>query len=498
MAARLIDIAVFFMWDGVSYTEETANLISANGTLEMVAPGESFLSSKQVIQRASITLANNALRYSIENASSPIYAYIADGALYQRKCQIRFKEGAGGSWENVFTGYIKLPTYDYVRNTVTFAVWDIGEILRQKFSTGMLQDYLEHEIVAYYLALAGLTDGVDYISPAYADANPGTTETIEYSTTPVPFSWLDDEPVVSEIVDIAQSSGSRFYVDQDGLVHYERNTFWLGAPGYTPETLDATNLGEFTTQYDDKAFYDAITVEYTEREPGAGSEELWKLQKPKTILAGQSETIVARYRYPAVSVDAPVANETYFITDVNGNDVSGSVTFNVDLSNAQQGEITIDNITAATVVLSQMSLYGVALHGQPSEQYTADAGGSYGRRIDVRGNPYLLTRLQAQRVADFLAWWYGALKLLLPLSNIPGKANRGLGRRVTVEWYDRGSDTTYSYDAIIMQCQWRINVDPRSGALQYSQNLTALEDVFTGNYFIIGTSAFGDGSQLWF
>lgn len=498
--ARLIDVTVLFQWDGENWTDETENLISASGVLEMVPPGESFLAAKQIIQQATVVLANRNLRYSIENTVSPLHPYIQEGKLYRRKCQIRFLEDPEAGPQNVFTGYIKLPAYDYVRNRVTFTVWDIGEVLRQKISTGQLLNYLEHEIVVHYLQLAGLVDGVDFVSPAYADANPGTPATIEYSTTPVPYSWLDDEPVLDEIVDIAQASGARVYVNRDGKVHYEKARLWIAQPDYVLETLDSTNLGEFTTEYDDKAFYDAIVVEYSERNLGAGPEELWSLQKPKMILPGQTEKIVARYRYPGVVILQPVANETYYLTDLAGNDVSGSVSFSVDTSYSQQAIITVENTTSGTIMLSQMSIMGYAIHGLPAEQYVVEVeGASYGRRIDVRGNPYLQTRLQAQMVGDFLAWWYSKLKIIFPLRGLPGDPRRDLGRRVKVAWYDRGNDQTYEYEAIIVRVAWNITINQRTGAIHYAQDVTALQNVFgDADYFIIGESSLNGPDVLWF
>lgn len=500
MPARLISVAVEFQWDGTNWTDESENFLSASGKLEMVPPGESFLAGKQRVQQGRVTLANKALRYSIENESGPLFADIGGGKLYRKKCRVSFQEDPEAALVTVFTGYIKLPQYDYVENRVTFEFWDVGEVLKKKYSTTMLQDYLEHEVVIHYLELAGLVDGEDFISPDYADEN-DLIATIEPSSVVIPFSWLDDEPVLDEIVDLAQASGSRVYVDRDGRIHFERSRFWLEQTGdYTPETVDLTNAGRLNMGYDDKVFYDRIVVEYSERNAAAGPEELWKLQKAKVIQPGQTETITARFRYPAITLSAPVANESYFVTDLAGNDVSGAITLDLTPSYAQQATITVQNISDIAVMLSKMTINGVAIHGLPAEQYTIENEGDYGRDLTVRGNPYLQTRLQARVAGDFLAWWYGSLKLVFPINGMRGTPERDLGRRIVVEWRDRANEFNYSYPAIVVSNDWNISFNEDDQSIIYKQNLTALQNTFeTGfDYFRADVSLLGGDDVLWY
>jgi hypothetical protein len=495
---RTSDVKVEFKWDGTNWTNESTNFMTATGAHELVAPADAYQSGKQVIQQCQVTLANQALRYSIENTASPIYAYIQDGQLYQTPFRLSINIDSGG-WEYVFVGYIKLPRYDYVRNTVTFTVWDIGELLRKKYSTAMLENYLEHEVIIHYLELAGLTDGVDFVSPEYHAANPGTPATIEYSTTPIPYSWLDDEPVWGEIIDISQASGARVYVDRKGRVHYEKATLWAMGYAYTPETLTNHDMAAFTPEYDDKAFFDAVVVEYTERAPGSGGEELWKLTKPKVILAGQTENIITRLRYPAITLDAMTANDTYYLTDIAGNDVTGTVTPTLTPQYAQQATINITNSLSYAIVLSQASLTGLGIHGQPTEQYQQDITTPvYGRQIDVRGNPYLQTRLQAEGVAQFVAWWYEALKPKYTIQNVSGLATREIGQRIELEWIDTANGVTHSEICIITKIDWSIVIN-KVGAVAFAQNIQAIKDTFgAGDYFIIGTSTLGGPAVLWY
>jgi hypothetical protein len=495
MAYREIDVAVAFKWNGTDWTDESTNFMSASGAQEFAPPSEAFQSSRQVIQQCQIILANKDLRYFIRNASSPIYAYISNGQLYQTPCRIQAMMD-GATWHNVFVGYIKLPQYDYVRNTVTFTVWDIGEILKQKFSTTMLVNYLEHDVVVYYLELAGLVDGTDFVSPDYAEANPGTDATIEYSTTPIPYSWLDDEAIWGELVDLAQSSGARVFVDRDGVVHYEKASLWAVGYAYTPEVIAL--MASFTPEYDDKAFFDAIMVEYTERVPGPSNEELWKLTKPKVIQAGKTENIIARFKYPAIVVDSLVANDTYYLTTIDGQDVTGSVTMSMT-AYAQQASLSINNTTGAAIVLSQASITGQGIHGQPTEQHLKEIDTPvYGRRLDIRGNPYLQTRLQAEGVAEFVNWWYEELKATYKVTNLPGDPTRQLGKRVEIAWVDTVNHASLSEFTIIMRVDWQISIN-KAGGIAYAQNLTCMEDTFAdGNYFVIGTSTLSGSDVLWY
>ena len=221
---RSVVVQVQFQWDGAAWTDETDYFVTAKGSLEYLPPNEAYQSNKAVIQQMTVTLANTNWRFSEDNPSSPLYPYRNTGGVYHRRCRILCTIDTRPT-QTIFIGYIKGTQEDVKRNQMTFTVWDVGEILRQKLSTTMLKGLLEHEVVANFLTLAGLQDGNDFISPSYA-ASHGVTATLDYSADPIDYAWLDDEPVFDELVDVAQAAGARLYVTKEGMVRFEKGWQW--------------------------------------------------------------------------------------------------------------------------------------------------------------------------------------------------------------------------------------------------------------------------------
>jgi hypothetical protein len=483
---RSVNIQVAFQWNGSTWTDETAYFVSAKGALEYMPPNEAYQSNKAVIQQATITLANTNYRFSEDNPSSPIYPYNNTGGAYHRKarltCTIDTQANAV-----IFSGYVKGVQEDVKRNQITFTLWDIGEILRKKYSTIMLKGLLEHEVVIYYLTLAGLQDGNDFISPAYANSHGGVTATIDYSPDPVDYSWLDDETIWDELVDVAQASGARLYVTKEGMVRFEKG--WQWTRHSIAETVSQEVYQEFGPEADDKAYYDEVVIGYTERSPGNSQDELWKLEQSRSIYPGKTETINARFSYPATDVVIPQPNVHYFIRTPSGQDLSGSVSVGLQIY-AQQAIFTITNTSSSLVIFSQGRITGVPLVGRPAEQVKKTFGNLYNRRLEVRENPYVQTKVQAEAIASFLAWWYSTIKKTYNVKGLRGDPKRALGNCMQIK-----SDTSRTYQGLIIKLEWKISVI--NNAFAYTQDARLVQDVFSDSYFIIGFDSLGGSKKLW-
>ena len=394
MAYRTIAVKVEVAWDGSTWVDETDRMIRISGAREKVPPFRSALGSRSIIQRVTVVLQNEDNRFSFYNSSSPIYANIKDGAYYLKP--IRISVTVDGSTTRLFTGVLKKMEENFVQGTVTLTLSDALEKAKRRFSTAVLQNYREHELITYYLTLAGFVDGTDFKSPTWVDSNGGTA-TIDYSAKVIPYSWLDDEDVRSEIDQVAQATGAQLYVDNDGLIHYEKH--WQYAmPGSTLEVHTLSSASEIKPKQDDLDFAEEIVVEYATRVPGAPGEELWALPATLIIYPGQTEKITARYRWPALSVDTPVNGTHYRLTTPAGSeDLSSSCTVSVT-TYAQSADIQITNGTSDRVcVVPYFRLVGTPLLGQPAEQYRANTGTvNFGRRKEIRGNFYVQTKSQAQ------------------------------------------------------------------------------------------------------
>lgn len=487
--SREVDVRVEFQWDGSSWYNETGNLISINGALETVPPNETYHGGRQVIQQATIVLANKDRRYSARNTSGPLYPYLQNNKIYRKKCRIDF--WLDGSWQTVFIGYVKrVPKESPSTNQVTINIWDTGEVSRQKVSTPILRDWHEHEIVAHFLTLAGLSDGVDFVSQTYAAAH-GVPATIDYSSSKVAYAWLDDEAVWDELINLATASGSKIYAGRDGRVYYQANWRW-SAP-YSGGTITASMYKEYDEQIDDKGFYDQVIVGYAPRVPGEQDMELWTLAQNRQIAPGKSEEVEARLRYPAISIVPPTlgGEKGYYLRSLSGEDLSGSCTVSTPQYYGQQVRLKVTNNSNKTVVLGNLKIRGIPLIGQPSEQTRADIGEiRYNRPLEIRENLYLQSKIQADGVKEFLKWWYASLKTVYTLKGLRGDPSRRLMQRITIE-------TPYgNYPAIIIRIGWSIQVG--RNRIAYAEDITAIEDVFASDsYFILGTDALGSNKKLW-
>lgn len=480
---REIDVRVQFQWDGTNWTDETQNLLSVSGALETTPLNETYFAGKQTMQQATIMLANRERRYSVKNTSGPLYTYLQGNKVYRKKCKIEVWDNS--AWQMVFLGYVKrVPSEDPITSRVTFSIWDVGEVARARRSTPMLRDLPEHEVVAHYLELTGLVDGTDFVSQAYAATN-SVPATIDFSTVLLPHSWLDDEPVWDELVDIASASGSRIYASPEGVVYFEKG--WRWSTPAVGETITKAMYTGYSEQIDDKGFFDKVTVGFAPRVPGA-SQELWSLSDNRIIQPGETEEIEARLRYAAISVEPPTG---YYLRTLSGADATSSCTVGPITYNAQLVTISITNNSSQAVLLGNLKLTGQPLVGQPSEQVKATVSEiEYNRPMEVRDNPYMQSKAQADTVKEFLKWWYSSLKTVYQLQKMRGVPTRRLMQRVTIE-------TLYgNVDAIITRIAWNIQVTKNS--ISYTQDISAIENVFQNDsYFVVGVDTLGTAKMLW-
>lgn len=509
--SRDLDVKVEFWWGGNApqpgvVAVDTGNLISVQGTQETAPLTDLYVGGKAIIQSCKIVLANKDKRYSTWNVQSPIYNDIKDGGYYQTKVRVSVQEGTGGSWVPLFTGFIKLPKERYSESQVSFEVWDLGEILRKRYSTPMLHDFREHEVVAHYLGnVAGLIDGTDFVSQAYTAAHPLVPATIDIGGAIIPFSWLDDEPVWDELADLAQASNATVFVDRAGRVNFRKGWRWASPPA--GGTITMSDYSSLSIGYQDFQQYDEIRTSYATRRLGYRNTLLWELPEHKLILPGKTEIIEARFSYPALFVYG-VAGLFYTLY---GRNVTSGCTIRHDdtITNgyvaspqAQQATLLVQNTTAEPVVLPKLRIKGVPIFGTPSEQVKKKIGTmNTGRRMEVRDNPYIQSKVQAQGVVDFLAWWYAEPKTVYSLDGLRGNVNLEVGQAVNVEMNSTvvsgDSYTTISRNMIVTRVQW--NLRALSNRLQYTQTLELVENVFniSPGYFTLDTNNPTQNYKVW-
>lgn len=499
---RTIDMQVLIAWNGVNYVDETTYVISVDGALELVPSQDVLQGGNQVIQQCTIQLSNTDFRFSPWNTDGPYFAYIAKPAYYRKPVRVSVRENNAPAWTRIFTGFAKFPEESYSQGTISLTVSDLGEMMRKKRTTTAVTGYFEHELVIKYLHdVGGLIDGVDYISPAWADSHQ-VTATIDRSNIVVDMSWLDDESIWDELVDVGQASGSRIYVDKNGMVRFEKGWGWFVDRGVV-ETLGIGHVSEIAPQYKDTDFFEEIVVEYSPRWVG-GEAIIYSLEKAFIIHPGETEDLIMRFQWPVMSQPVFTKGTTYRFLVADGTDVSAQIPSQnvVEVWGAQQLKITVTNNSNDLIYIPTFDLKAMPILGGPSNQVERVITASEtGKRLEIRGNPYIQTKEQAQAVCDFLAWWYVTPKLTVVLSKIRGVASRDLGQRVTVV---DNVDPTYAYidfTGIVTKIDFSLRVNSDTGTLRFEQDLTLLEDIFMDddmNWFVIHVHSWGDATtMLW-
>ena len=500
---RLIqwDLRIDWNMDG-TYTDESAYLISADGSIRLNNPEDSITAGRGIVDTASITLDNASGRFSPLNTASAITADIASGGAYHVPMYLQVSVDGVPNYSRVFTGILKIPAElgatSRQHPSITFECrsWDEA-ILQQRVSTLEAtfasiynEGYTEEEIIARWLTDAGMVDGTQFRSQAYG------TPTLEPGLFIIPWAWLDDESPITDIWQLAAAAGGRFYCDPDGLFRYENAAHWLYAPHTTSQaTLTKSDFVTLQPSYDDDELYKTVEVEVSPRELLDFS-VVWKADGVEVIPPSSSRTIIARLRQPAYTITTPEITTDWIAITSGGSIISSSISMALT-SYAQRVEVVITNAhatQAANMVFLQ--LRGQAVDGQrrSSEQKTSTntfwvrgvrAVASWartGRTRTVTGNPYVQSAAQGAMLAEFLRDRYELPRLTFKVSNVNGIPARRLGDRLTLTDADV---MTSERDMFLTEINFRLN---KSGFRQDYLGIDATSLYpYQASYFMIGT-----------
>jgi hypothetical protein len=498
--SRVIAWQFFVDWDfDNTYTNESANMISASGSMRLHPPAAQITSSSGIVDRAQFVLRNPAGRYSPLNTSGALYAAIGEGAAYHAPCYLNVSIDGGSNYTRIFTGVMKIPAETGATSksapTVTLDCRSRDDLLLQKRLSSTLSEFVnihdngetEEQIIARWLTLVGLTDGTDFVSQAYAEAN-SVTATLDRGLWVVPWAWLDDESPLEEIWALAAACGGRFYCDPNGVFRYENAAHWLGSPHDTSQaTLTRSSFERIRPQYQDGELFESVTVEVSPRDILDGT-TIWEADTPITIPADGTKLVIAKMRQPVYALTAV----NYTAITSGGLDISADVTVSARVDYAQRIEITLANAHATqAAVLVVLTITGQPVGGNRSEEQSKSSADSFwtsrtGRNRSVRGNPFIQTSGQGAMLAEFLRDWHERPRLFFAVDGVPGIPGRRLGDRLTLQEPDAMS---VDRDAYLIGVTWTL------GNTGYKQNYELIDATglykYGGDYFIIGTDKLG-------
>lgn len=508
MASREISYHLYVDWAGdSSYSyNETNYLLSASGNDEMANPNESVYSGNGYASEASFTLINQGQRFSPSGspviASGGIKEHIQSGKFYGKK--IRFYAVIDGDSELLFQGGIKEieenPRTTKSLGTVTLSCTSEDAFLINKrmntpnsdtksfFETG--KD--EGELIARTLTLAGLSDGIHFISQSYGSGTP----TIDRGLFTIPWYWLDGESPIEDCWKLASACCGRFYYNTEDGKYYYKNAQFLGfAPSsIVQETLSESNCDSITPVYKDKELYKNVKVTIRPRQIGQKT-VLWEPDEVLRILPGETLVLSAK-------LNAPVYEYTELkvkVTNTGGFDITSDMTIPTPSYFTQSVDFTITNNGGYHGFIRQFQLIGRPLEGGETSYYEADAldsaywSGRQGKERKISENPYLQTLAQGEAIANMLATRQGYFNEEFQVDGY-----RGINI-LRVAWRVRVVNSSLSLDTegIITSMNWKFD---GKGLTQDINGIAAsnMYQYTPGNYFIIGTHAANNSKRYFY
>lgn len=498
---RVVQYRLWVDWDfDDDYTEETDNMISASGSLRVVGPDEYLTGGRGQVGSCSITMHNPDGRYSHHNVATPTAGNLWDGGSYYAPVYLEVAIGTVEplTYSRIFTGVIKRISESHgAGEVVTFDCRDRCELLMQsKTSSALYQNYTEAALIEAYIGLSGVTG-------TFID-DPGMFV--------IPYGWLDDESPWEDIQAVAGACGGRFYAGRVGNFIYENAAHWVTGEAHTNEQLviyadrglvlrdDAQLCDRIDVWYDGDDVYKSTTVEFAQRVM-RGQQRIWKDEEVKTVPAGGSITVVAKFN-SAVSTDtaespAPVRNTNFKACTSGGVDITDDVHVTI-ARYAQRATLEISNSNAThDAYLVKLDLWSRPLEGRPQQEITRSSSNIFwndrparGRTIR-NGNPYLQTEQQAGMLTEMVVDQSQLPRTYANAYGVPGTPTRAPGDRVRLVCRTTSASGAsiphLSEPFFVLGISWQLG----EGFTQDLQCIAVRGVYQSDNYFIVGQDLLG-------
>jgi hypothetical protein len=389
--------AKIYIDTGSGYIKTTVSKVKYNSTLTSL--------STPLVSIGDDT--STELSFDISNVGGA-YSYYGTYILYDAnvKMELGFIDALGADVVvEVFEGQVKSFTENDKDMSISVKCRDFGgsSLLQKRYSTVIYENYR----VDQWIELLATAAGMSFITHGY-------------SPTTIPWLWLDDEPLLDQMIQAAQSEGGLVYIDESNTVHYWAPAYWI-SPTYIAGTewesslpwtiTDQNTFTDFNIVSSDKNQYDDFIVSYQPRYIGSLC-DIYELSHTIVIPAGTTKSFVVRFSDPAYdkhSVD-------YIITNGFGTDLKGSayITYNgltapdpiADWGlhlHAEHWNVNIENTnTIEDAYLSKFTVSARVLVGAPDVEYVEEDPTSHARVYRLTGNPYIQTPEQAESLAALM------------------------------------------------------------------------------------------------
>lgn len=496
-------------WQGGTWTDESANLISASGQIG-IAPIEDGLSGGggSVASVATFVLNNSELandnpgRYSPLNASSSLYTVLQSGKGFA--IPIRFSagymNGAVAERVKMFTGYIFQCGDEYPATRMTWQCADESQKIRyQRVRTILYDDIDADEALGY------LCDGVNLTA--------GNRD-FDNALFKIPYWWADAEDTWDEMVKLATQDGGRLYFDHSGKLRFENLHHWLETDHRTSAwTFNVSNWRTLKPIAAPEDVWDGALVEFAPLQESYLQPVFEYQGLPFVVPANTTKTLQCQLQRPATGIVTPVGgelalntdgehdtddNRDYVFVNSGGEEMNGSISI-VLTSYAQHVDAAITNAsTTYAASLTRFQLRGYPITGAQTGEVQHNSrlsAVSFPRIWEIRGNELIQTETQADALAQFLRDRKETPRLTYLLDNPYCAPQLELGDLVTVVGAYSNNSSAWTRTGYIVAINW--NYSKEGG---FSAQYTILDDanIFArfsvAEAFVIGTSKYGTGA----
>lgn len=451
------------------------------------------------VAQMRVTLDNYDQRFSPHNSAGPLYASISGTATTAGGASVRYPRlwmtpvrlrmgfydtGAGHEYLTVFSGLIDYPseTYGLDGEQVALVCLDRGAaLLDVPASSTIHEDVLIDAWLRYLVSTRG---GI------------ATGQTLDRAFFSIPFAWLDDERLWSEVQQVAASEGGTAFFDEVGAFQYRNAAWWATAP----DSISTTNTAVISAQYatfrpdiNHKALATGSIVEYQPRAHG-GEQIAWRSNETIAVPPGWKK-VEARFSYPVSVLLTPAAPGDWLPVSSGGLDMTDKISLDIQEQTAQRANLVFINDALQTVFIPKMQLRGLALIGGPQEQVDVNAAAALvpTNKPRIGGNPYIQTKGQAQLVAALVAYRNSYPRLTYHLTGVPALPWLQLGDRIGIDLQAHSGTTPISdirYGIITsLSSSWRPD-----GAYLMDIEAVDVAGLFEySNYHILGATNYGAG-----